>query len=103
MWFAALGEWEQNRWFMAFEARLLEASPPVLALLAYDPFDGRPPRYLRARLFQYRFTTPEEHRRDGSWWTREERGPYGPTLSARDPEPTGRELLGETAAEPFRE
>jgi lipase maturation factor 1 len=84
MWFAALGDWEQNRWFLAFELRLLEASPPVLALLARDPFDGRRPKHVRALLYEYRFSTPEERRTDGSWWRREERGPYGPVISARD-------------------
>ena len=84
MWFSALGSWEDNRWFAAFEARLLEAQPEVLHLLAHDPFDGRRPQQIRARLYRYQFTTPAEHRRDGSWWTREELGPYGPTVSLRE-------------------
>ncbi|HEY8589795.1 MAG TPA: lipase maturation factor family protein, partial [Naasia sp.] len=36
-----------------------------------DPFDGRPPRWVRARLFLYRFSTREEKRRTGDWWVRE--------------------------------
>ena len=78
MWFAALGRWEDAQWFMAFEARLLEARPEVRKLLARDPFDGRPPKYVRARLFQYHFS----RLRDGAhtWWVREELGPFGPTL-----------------------
>jgi hypothetical protein len=80
MWFAALGEWEQNRWFVSFEGALLEARPPVLALLARNPFAGRAPRYVRARLFRYRFSHPPNR----AWWVREELGPYGPTLSRRE-------------------
>ncbi len=81
MWFAALGDVRQNRWFLAFCERLLAGTPDVTALLADDPFPDRPPAYLRARAFLYRFTTPAERRRDGAWWTRELRGPYVPTLT----------------------
>lgn len=59
MWFAALRGYENEPWFAHFAARLLEGRPEVLALLAADPFaDGEPPRYLRARLFEYRFSSP---------------------------------------------
>lgn len=73
MWFAALAPncWS-NPWFIRFEQRQLEGSPPVLHLLREDPFPGRPPRYVRARLYQYRFTT----RGMKAWWQREEVGPY---------------------------
>jgi hypothetical protein len=81
MWFAALGDWRESPWFVGFEARLLEARPEVLALLARDPFEGRPPRYVRARLYRYRFTRLAEAAARGDWWTREEIGPFGPTLS----------------------
>ena len=38
MWFAALGDYRQNPWFVNFCARLLQGSPEVLALLANNPF-----------------------------------------------------------------
>ena len=83
MWFAALRGFERARWFHAFATRLLEGSPPVLELLAEDPFgDGGPPRYLRARLFEYRFSDGEARRR-GLWWERTLLGPYAPVLSLR--------------------
>jgi hypothetical protein len=82
MWFAALDRWDGSSWFASFEAALLEGRPAVLRLLARDPFHGRPPQYLRARLYRYRFTRRGESQ-DGAWWTREEIGPYGPTLSRR--------------------
>ena len=57
MWFAALsGDCRSQRWFLAFERRLLEGSPDVLRLLKGNPFPTHPPRYLRARLRQYDFT-----------------------------------------------
>ena len=44
MWFAALGgNCVGQPWFLRFEQRLLEGSPPVLALLRDDPFPGGRP------------------------------------------------------------
>src|SRR6185369_17791537 len=54
MWFAALGP--APVWFVRFLRRLLEATPDVLALLDHDPFAGRPPRYVRALLYDYKMT-----------------------------------------------
>jgi hypothetical protein len=76
MWFAALGRREDNPWFTNFCVRLLEGSPSVLALLAQNPFPERPPRYVRAVVYDYRFTTVAERRATGSWWTRTLMGDY---------------------------
>jgi hypothetical protein len=84
MWFAALGSWRQDRWFLAFCQRLLEGSPSVTALLARDPFAAAPPRHLRAQVYQYRFTTSAERRRSGDWWARTLEGRYVPTLTLVD-------------------
>jgi hypothetical protein len=70
MWFAALSRPEEEVWFGRFTRRLLEPSPPVLALMAEDPFAGQAPRYVRATLYQYRFTSPGAGE-TGAWWTRE--------------------------------
>ena len=81
MWFAALGSYETNHWFLEFAARLLRGSPDVRRLLAKDPFPKRPPRYLRAVLYRYRFTDFKTLRRTGAWWRRERVGLYCPLLS----------------------
>ena len=44
----------------------------------------RAPRYLRALLFEYRFSSREE-RRQGIWWRRELKGLYCPVVSLRQP------------------
>jgi lipase maturation factor 1 len=80
MWFAALGSPEENLWFVQFLGRLLEGSPEVEALLASNPFPDHPPRYVRATLYDYRFTDAAERRRSGAWWRRRVTGPYGPVL-----------------------
>jgi len=82
MWFAALQGPRRAFWFPPFIERLLEASPPVLALLADDPFGGRRPLAVRARLYRYRFTDPRERRATGAWWHRTLVGTYfGPLRS----------------------
>src|SRR5437764_2997484 len=81
MWFAALGTPQQNPWFGGLTIRLLQGSADVNRLLAHNPFPDKPPRYIRARFYRYRFTTTEEHRRSGAWWKRQELGEYLPTVS----------------------
>jgi predicted DCC family thiol-disulfide oxidoreductase YuxK len=83
MWFAAIGRpnTRTTYWLPDFMARLLEGSPPVLDLLAYNPFPDRPPKWVRARLENYRFTTPAERASTGDWWVREPLGIYLPPLS----------------------
>ncbi len=84
MWFAALGSYRNNPWILEFEYRVLEGSPDVLGLLDGNPFPSAPPRYLRAQLYEYRFTTWSERRQTGAWWHRQLLGPYLPPLSLAD-------------------
>jgi hypothetical protein len=83
MWFAALGSADQNRWFYNFAARLMQGSAPVLGLLRSVPFPGGPPRYIRAVVYDYRFTDFAERRRSGAWWRRERQAMYLPPISLR--------------------
>ena len=83
MWFAALGNYQNNRWFINFMLRLLEGSPDVLALLARNPFPSAPPRYIRAEIYEYAFTSGSERRSSGAWWRREWKGEYFPMVSLK--------------------
>jgi predicted DCC family thiol-disulfide oxidoreductase YuxK len=83
IWFAALGDVQEEPWFVNFLARLLEGSQPVTRLLKTNPFPDSPPRYIRAKLYEYHFTTLEERQKTGAWWTREEKGMYCPAVSLR--------------------
>lgn len=68
MWFLALSPRYGAGWFDRLIDRLLAADPAVLALLAHDPFDGRTPVTIRARLVDYRFATRAERKRTGHRW-----------------------------------
>lgn len=81
MWFAALASFQRTQWFQHFLVRLLEGSPSVLRLLKANPFPDHPPQFVRALLYEYRFTTPEDRRETGAWWARELQGAYSPILS----------------------
>ena len=67
MWFAALGGF-RDEWFIRFLVKVKEGSPEVLGLLASNPFPDTPPRYLRATVYRYEFTTSDDHTR--AWWKR---------------------------------
>jgi hypothetical protein len=78
MWFAALSSSEEQPWFAAFMQKLLEADPAVLSLLRTNPFPDRAPRFVRALLYEYHFTTAAERAASGNWWTRRLVGMYSP-------------------------
>jgi hypothetical protein len=83
MWFAAMSSPDAHPWFPVLLSRLLEGDRATLALLAGNPFPDRPPKYVRALLYRYHFTTPDERRRTGRWWSRELTGPYFPIVKLR--------------------
>lgn len=71
MWFAALSPGYAGEWFGGLVERLLENDRDTLRLLRRSPFPpGTPPRYVRARLFRYRYTSWRELRETGACWER---------------------------------
>lgn len=71
MWFIPISPAYAGEWFFRFLVRLLEADRPTLRLLRRDPFAGARPRFVRARLFRYRFSSLGVLRETGAWWVRE--------------------------------
>jgi hypothetical protein len=84
MWFAALGNYQQNPWLVNFCIRLSQGSKEVLALLERNPFPDQPPRYIRATVYSYHFTDNPTRRKSASWWRREREGDYLPAISLQD-------------------
>ena len=76
MWFAAISPGYARPWMTPFLLRLLRSDAATLRLLRHNPFPASPPRYVRAQLYQYRFTTLHELRRDRAWWHRTLIGQY---------------------------
>ncbi|CAM2885248.1 lipase maturation factor family protein [Prescottella defluvii] len=83
MWFAAISPGYAAPWFGGLVTRLLTGDADTLKLLQNNPFPDRPPVYVRARMFRYRFTTREEHRITGDWWARSFEVEFVPAVSLR--------------------
>lgn len=81
MWFAALGDFEDNVWLRNLLVRLLQGEPAVVGLLQENPFPERPPKYVRAQIADYRFTTRAERRENGNFWKKDTSKAFGPVLS----------------------
>jgi predicted DCC family thiol-disulfide oxidoreductase YuxK len=82
MWFAALDDPRRLRWFPRFLEKLLLNEPAVTDLLETNPFKDRPPVYLRAQFYDYRYAGRAE-RSDGRWWQRKALGLYFPVVQLK--------------------
>ncbi|EFN87863.1 lipase maturation factor 2 [Harpegnathos saltator] len=87
MWFAALSTYNRNPWLMPLVYRLLTGQPEVLALMntVESPFRDRPPKYIKAELYYYRYTPWSQTSNTYAWWTREKIGEYFPIFSRDHP------------------
>ena len=83
MWFLPLSARYGERWFVPFLTRLLEGDRPTLGLLRSNPFPDTPPRFVRALLYRYRFTTRREREQTGAWWVRTYVGELVPAIRLR--------------------
>jgi hypothetical protein len=69
MWFAALGRYNENAWFVAFVDRLLRGTPEVWGLLAEGlDVEAAPPKFIRSSRRAYDFAARGEATA-GAWWT----------------------------------
>lgn len=84
IWFVPPRSDEMMYWFEQFLIRLHQGSSPVLELLEDNPFQERPPQFLRVLVFRYHFTTMEEKAQSGHWWKYEYLGLF-PYVTPRTP------------------
>ncbi len=81
LWFCSLSDWQQSQIVPQTEERLLGNDADVVALFRGNPFGQTPPKYIRAVLWQYWFTSLDVKRSTGNWWRRKYLGLYGPELT----------------------
>jgi hypothetical protein len=84
MWFAAISPTYGRQWFAGLLERLLRGDAATLKLLRHNPFPDSPPRYVRAQVFRYRYSTPRELRHERVWWHRTAEGQYFPPVALPD-------------------
>ena len=83
MWFAALSNARENPWFIRMMVGLLHGSKPINALFEQPPLSGRTPKLVRATIYEYHFTSWDEHQKTGNYWKREIKGLYFPPVGLR--------------------
>ena len=83
MWFAAMSDYRYHPWILNLVAKLLVGDPAILSLMAENPFHSKPPKFIRAELYEYRFTTWGD--KEGNWWKRSRLSEYLPPLSLNNP------------------
>jgi hypothetical protein len=77
---------EHYPWVLYFMWKLLHNDKGTLGLLANDPFPEKPPRYVRAALYRYRFAPLGAANEGAAWWDRERVGLWYPAVSLYTPE-----------------
>lgn len=82
-WFLAFRPFQFTTWFHRFIERLLVGAPDVLKLLRHNPFPDHPPKYVRAVIYLYTFTSFKEKKETGRWWNRVPVAPFGPICSLK--------------------
>ena len=83
MWFASMSSANDYPWTVHLVWKLLHNDPDALSLFAGNPFPDKPPIYIRAVLYRYRFVKPGNPK--GLYWSRESLGLWLPAMSADDP------------------
>ncbi len=87
MWFASMSTPDEYPWTLNLVWKLLHNDAGALSLFASNPFPGKPPRFIRAVLYQYAFAKPDNP--EGLWWDRKQISIWIPAASAKDPQLTG--------------
>lgn len=65
-----------SRWFFNFVQRLLTNDRALLSLMGPNPFPEAPPAFIRALFYRYRYSTSDQKRQTGAWWSRQLLGTY---------------------------
>jgi hypothetical protein len=82
MWFAAMSTPEEYLWVYNLIWKLLHNDAGAVSLFASNPFPEKPPRYIRAVLYEYYFAKPGNPQH--LWWQRKQLGDWIQPLSAND-------------------
>lgn len=82
MWFAAMSTPDQYTWTFNLIWKLLHNDKNAVSLFKENPFKDKPPKYIRAVLYQYSFAKPGNPEKN--YWTRKKLGLWILPLSAND-------------------
>ena len=80
MWFAALGNHQRNPWLTRMMRRILAHEPSMFGVFAQNPFKNAPPKYLRAMIQNYTFSSWATYQQTGAIWQKETPRVYHPVM-----------------------
>lgn len=83
MWFASMSSPDEYPWTVNLVWKLLHNNAGAVSLFAGNPFPGKPPKYIRAVLYRYKFAKPGNP--EGLYWNRERLYLWLPPMHANDP------------------
>ena len=85
MWFAALRpDYRYVPWFQKFILKVLQGSEGISRIFKVNPFETKPPKWIRAIVFQYEFTDCKERKDSGNWWRRHSPRIFMPPTRIKD-------------------
>lgn len=84
LWFAAMEPVENSPWVFALVIRMLEGSADLDMFFERNPFAGTRPKYIRAYVYDYHFTTEQERAATGDWWRRDNQRVYLPPVELKN-------------------
>lgn len=76
LWFAAMGPVSDNPWVFALVKQMLKGNAELNKFLLVNPFPDAPPKFIRAFVYDYHFTSPEQRATTGDWWWRDNKRVY---------------------------
>jgi hypothetical protein len=83
MWFASMSSPDEYPWTVHLIWKLLHNDHLAVNLFDSNPFPYKPPRYIRAVLYRYRFASPGNPQH--LWWVRDRISIWLPPLYIDDP------------------
>ncbi len=81
IWFSAMNDRLSDPWLLHLVWKLLDGDRTIRELFATDPFDGKPPRWVRIRRFVYHLAPLGAD----TWWTRDSEELWLPPVSLTTP------------------
>ncbi|MCB9784748.1 MAG: lipase maturation factor family protein [Candidatus Omnitrophica bacterium] len=79
IWFAAMSTPSRHPWLIHFMWKLLQNDESAVGLIAHNPFPDKPPKAIRAELYQYEFAPLDQP--DGAIWNRKRVGTWFPQFT----------------------
>jgi len=88
MWFAALNPRASSDWLTALTGRILEGDEATARLIRCPELARDPPMLVRLAYYEYKFSSAEQRRATGAWWSRTHVGNLtGPLSKRNEPAP----------------